>query len=42
VERFVDNYDEELEVFDEARVRWREVEMARGKGRLAREREKQD
>jgi len=42
VERFVDNYDEELEVFDEARVRWREVEMARGKGRLAREREKQE
>ncbi|TFK67636.1 hypothetical protein BDN72DRAFT_842823 [Pluteus cervinus] len=41
VDRFVDEYDETLEVFDEARLLWREVDLARGKGRLAREKSKQ-
>ncbi|KAF8057003.1 tRNA-guanine(15) transglycosylase-like protein [Lyophyllum atratum] len=41
VRRFGEVYSEEGGVMEEARVMWREVEMARGKGRLAREREKQ-
>ncbi|XP_006458792.1 hypothetical protein AGABI2DRAFT_115808 [Agaricus bisporus var. bisporus H97] len=40
VKRFMDVYDERLEVFDEARDMWREVDLARGKGRLAREKAK--
>jgi queuine tRNA-ribosyltransferase len=42
IERFVEEYDEELAVLDEAKVMWSEVDLARGKGRLAREREKQN
>lgn len=40
VKRFMEVYDERLEVFDEARDMWREVDLARGKGRLAREKVK--
>jgi hypothetical protein len=39
VRRFYDVYDSSMGVLEEARVRWREVEDARGKGRLKRERE---
>ncbi|KAI0807293.1 tRNA-guanine(15) transglycosylase-like protein [Fomes fomentarius] len=41
VERFEQIYDEELLLWDEAEKMWLEVEHARGKGRLAREKEKQ-
>lgn len=41
VERFAQVYDEEMVLWDEAEKIWLEVERARGKGRLAREREKQ-
>lgn len=41
VDRFVGTYDETMAVFDAARKDWTAVEMARGKGRLARERVKQ-
>lgn len=41
VERFCATYDEQLEVFREAEVDWSRVELERGKGRLAREKEKQ-
>lgn len=40
IERFVNEYNEDLAVFDEAKVMWNDVNLARGKGRLAREREK--
>ncbi|KAF8630572.1 hypothetical protein AX17_005384 [Amanita inopinata Kibby_2008] len=40
VERFVATYDEDLKVFDEAVTEWRDVDLARGKGRLAREKVK--
>jgi Queuine tRNA-ribosyltransferase len=39
VRRFYDVYESGMGVLEEARVRWREVEDARGKGRLKRERE---
>jgi len=39
VRKFYDVYDSSMGVLEEARVRWREVEDARGKGRLRRERE---
>ncbi|KAI0713267.1 tRNA-guanine(15) transglycosylase-like protein [Earliella scabrosa] len=39
--RFEQTYDEELVLWDEAEKMWLEVERARGKGRLAREKEKQ-
>jgi hypothetical protein len=39
VEKFINMYDEEMLVFEEARASWHEVEMARGKGRLARAKE---
>lgn len=39
VRTFYDVYDPSMGVLEEARVRWREVETARGKGRLKRERE---
>ncbi|KAF9465051.1 hypothetical protein BDZ94DRAFT_1255195 [Collybia nuda] len=42
VKVFESTYDGNLAVFDEARVMWRNVEMARGKGRLAREKAKQE
>lgn len=42
VKRFLDVYDEDITLFDEARIYWNEVEMARGKGRLAREKAKQE
>ncbi|KAL4264272.1 Queuine tRNA-ribosyltransferase-like protein [Pleurotus pulmonarius] len=42
VARFEKEYDEKLTVFDQARVLWAEVERARGKGRLAREKAKQN
>ncbi|TFK35426.1 tRNA-guanine(15) transglycosylase-like protein [Crucibulum laeve] len=42
VKRFIEAYDEDMVVLDEARVSWKEVELARGKGRLAREKAKQD
>lgn len=42
VDRFVDEYDEELAIFKEAAVIWNEVDRARGKGRIAREKAKQD
>jgi len=41
VERFIQTYDEGMTVFEEAAVNWRDIDMARGKGRLARERTKQ-
>ncbi|KAJ8517690.1 hypothetical protein ONZ45_g5139 [Pleurotus djamor] len=41
VANFEKEYDERLTVFDEARVLWADVERARGKGRLAREKAKQ-
>jgi hypothetical protein len=37
VERFTKMYDERLDVFDTARLSWKEVDLARGKGRLVRE-----
>jgi hypothetical protein len=40
VARFEAYYDEGMEVLEEARGAWREVELARGRGRIAREREK--
>ena len=39
VRTFYDVYDSGMGVLEEARARWREVEDARGKGRLKRERE---
>lgn len=42
VTRFEEVYDEGLTVFEEARVMWRDVDLARGKGRLAREKAKQE
>ncbi|KAF9443725.1 hypothetical protein P691DRAFT_712883 [Macrolepiota fuliginosa MF-IS2] len=42
VKRFEEIYDEELKVFEEARVMWRDVDLARGKGRLVREKAKQE
>ncbi|KAF8170199.1 tRNA-guanine(15) transglycosylase-like protein [Mycena galopus ATCC 62051] len=39
VDRFISEYDETLKVIDEGRVMWKDVDVARGKGRLARERE---
>ena len=41
VERFEATYDEDMAPWVEAEKMWLEVERARGKGRLAREREKQ-
>ncbi|KAH9857810.1 tRNA-guanine(15) transglycosylase-like protein [Lenzites betulinus] len=41
VTRFEEAYDEELGLWDEGEVMWLQVERARGKGRLAREKEKQ-
>ncbi|KAI0822619.1 tRNA-guanine(15) transglycosylase-like protein [Trametes gibbosa] len=41
VSRFEETYDEELGLWDEAEVMWLKVERARGKGRLAREGNKQ-
>lgn len=40
VARFEQTYDIRLQVLDEAKVSWAEVDFARGKGRLARERER--
>ncbi|KAJ3496394.1 hypothetical protein NLJ89_g10491 [Agrocybe chaxingu] len=42
VERFERTYDGSMLVCVQARVRWREVDLARGKGRLAREKTKQE
>ena len=42
VDKFCDGYDEGMSIFEEARKMWTVVELARGKGRLAREREKQN
>ena len=39
--RFEQTYDEEMVLWDEAATMWLDVEHARGKGRLARERERQ-
>ncbi|KAI5832796.1 hypothetical protein K523DRAFT_297441 [Schizophyllum commune Tattone D] len=41
VDRFEAEYDGDLTIFEEARARWLEVDRARGKGRLAREKVKQ-
>ncbi|KAI0646792.1 tRNA-guanine(15) transglycosylase-like protein [Trametes meyenii] len=41
VARFEEAYDEDLLLWGEAETMWLEVEWARGKGRLAREKEKQ-
>ncbi|KAI8998894.1 tRNA-guanine(15) transglycosylase-like protein [Trametes punicea] len=41
VERFEAAYDEDMALWAEAELMWLEVERARGKGRLAREKEKQ-
>jgi queuine/archaeosine tRNA-ribosyltransferase len=41
VDKFIEEYDEEMKVFEDARKSWTEVERARGKGRLAREKDKQ-
>ena len=40
VDRFTKMYDESLDVFDTARLSWKEVDLARGKGRLVREKER--
>jgi hypothetical protein len=42
VQKFISAYDEDMVVFEEARVMWSEVELARGKGRLAREKNSGD
>lgn len=42
VDKFCEGYDEGMSVFEDARKMWTDVELARGKGRLAREREKQN
>ena len=42
VTRFMDTYNDVGDVFDAAKESWKQVEMARGKGRLAREKEKQE
>ncbi len=39
VNSFLNTYDETWAVFERARKSWREVDLARGKGRLAREKE---
>ena len=39
--RFEQTYDEEMVLWDEAATMWLDVEHARGKGRLAREKERQ-
>ena len=41
VEWFERTYDEDMVLWDETEKMWLEVERARGKGRLAREKEKQ-
>lgn len=41
VRRFEEYYDETSKVFDEAKKAWREVDLARGKGRLAREKKQE-
>ena len=41
VDKFTKMYDESLDVFDTARLSWKEVDLARGKGRLIREKEKE-
>ena len=41
VDWFSELYDEDMVLFDEAKVDWAKVETARGKGRLAREKVKQ-
>ncbi|KAI0040598.1 hypothetical protein FA95DRAFT_852071 [Auriscalpium vulgare] len=42
VERFAEAYDGGLAVWAQARAAWAEVALARGKGRMAREKEKQE
>ncbi|KII91545.1 hypothetical protein PLICRDRAFT_156720 [Plicaturopsis crispa FD-325 SS-3] len=42
VQRFCETHDEDGVVFDEAKVMWADVEFARGKGRMAREKAKQE
>ncbi|KAK2464954.1 hypothetical protein APHAL10511_003030 [Amanita phalloides] len=37
VDRFIQTYDEDMVLFAEGAVNWRDVDLARGKGRLARE-----
>ncbi|GJJ10451.1 hypothetical protein Clacol_004677 [Clathrus columnatus] len=39
IRRFEETYDSELQILDTARASWVSVDLARGKGRLARERE---
>ncbi|KAL0946343.1 hypothetical protein HGRIS_012580 [Hohenbuehelia grisea] len=41
-DKFRAAYDDRLAILNEARVQWNEVEKARGKGRLAREKAKQE
>ena len=40
--KFGDLYDDSVVVLDRAKASWKEVELARGKGRLAREKEKME
>ena len=40
VDRFMEVYDEGLNMFEAARLSWKEVDLARGKGRLVREKAK--
>ena len=42
VSKFGEQYDETMVVFERAKASWKEVELARGKGRLAREKEKME
>ncbi|KAJ7124903.1 tRNA-guanine(15) transglycosylase-like protein [Mycena epipterygia] len=42
VDRFVAEHDEGLAVVEEARAMWKDVDVARGKGRLARERAEEE
>ena len=37
MDRFTEMYDENLDVFDTARPNWKKVDLAKGKGRLVRE-----
>ena len=41
VNKFTEMYDESLDVFDSARLSWKEVDLARGRGRLVREKKMQ-
>ena len=39
--KFGEQYDETIVIFERARASWKKVELARGKGRLAREKKEE-